>query len=866
MKKPQPYHGLEQLAARRGWRSLDDVRRGDVYLSERTVFRDTSTGCIAWRMTSDPAVDVDDYYDIPSWNADGSVMSFLSWRSGAKMRWLMDANGANIRPMPTPPDGRQIETGYWSVIHRDRFYYPVVDETGTHVMALNPFSGEVQEIVSVDRDLGRMMPPHPKEEHFLFGKHQDRPGQTQVFNPEITDEASWIYVLSLDGEVQEIELERRWHRLRFTKADDLRIFFNYDNPRTQYTILPDGSERQEIPHTGGHPDWPVGGGELTYYAEGAIWGVQPDGSERREVIRLGSGGHGGPTRDGTYFVSDTHGGKEPRFPDAIVYLRTDGSGVAHPLFRPQSSFYAHTQLWHPDHHSTHPHPVASPDGTKALFNSDMIGEFSDVYIAVTRPPDPPRDLVARLDGRSVVLNWKEPVRARELRGYNVYRYDEDTLSWKQLTYIPQRGTGWRGPQRKAPAYYVVTAVEHSGLESRPSNQIYQLGNEFWEGHVRFTYEAEAGEMVLPVREFVDMEGASGLYCIGAHEGQAGGSVTFALDLPASVKYRVWGRVRGQGAWSATLDDKEAGALPAAGDEWTWVALAETPLLMSGSHTLVLAPTTGGEFLDKVFVTDDLEMTPEGLMGLDTSAPDTPADVQVEPVSSNTLRLWWTALKVNDLDHYNVYCADTSEFEPSQATLVGSPSEVEFVDWGLEPGRSYWYKVTAVDRHGNESGPGEVIEGVLPEIAMPVRITLEARKAKRHNMEIIDSSAAGGRVLTPGLKEEEPTAEWRFRVPADGVYALWGRTVHQREQPTAYTIVLDGEAVGEWKVYGRWGQWVWSPLGDKTSGSPTLFRLSQGNHDLRLIAHTPTSRVAEVVVTNDPTWWPLEGYRGENMAV
>ena len=262
----------------------------------------------------------------------------------------------------------------------------------------------------------------------------------------------------------------------------------------------------------------------------------------------------------------------------------------------------------------------------------------------------------------------------------------------------------------------------------------------------------------------------------------------------------------------------------------------------------------------------LEMTPEGLMGLDTSAPDTPADVQVEPVSSNTLRLWWTALKVNDLDHYNVYCAETSEFELSQATLVGSPSEAEFVDWGLRPGRSYWYKVTAVDRHGNESGPGEVIEGVLPEIATPVRITLEAPKAKRHNMEVIDSSAAGGRILTPGLKEEEPTAEWRFRVPADGVYALWGRTVHQREQPTAYTIVLDGEAVGEWKVYGRWGQWVWSPLGDKTSGSPTLFRLSQGNHDLRLIAHTPTSRVAEVVVTNDPTWWPLEGYRGENMAV
>ncbi|NLD74329.1 MAG: hypothetical protein GX649_16630, partial [Chloroflexi bacterium] len=448
MNEPQKYHGLEQLAARQGWRDLDLVRREETYLSERTVFRDTSTGCIAWRMTNDPAVDVDDYYDIPSWNADGSVMSFLSWRTGEKKRWLMDANGANIRPMPTRPDGQQIAVGYWSVVHRDRFYYAVVDGAGTHVMALNPFDGTVQEIVSVEQDLGEMMPPHPKEEHFLFGKRQDRPGQTQTFNPEITDEASWIHVLSLAGEVQEIELERRWHRLRFTKADDLRIFFNYDNPRTQYTILPDGSERQEIPYSGGHPDWPMDGSELTYFAEGSIWGVKPDGSERREVFHLGSGGHGGPTRDGTHFVTDTHGGKEPRFPDAIVYLRTDGSGVAHPLFRPQSSFYAHTQRWHPDHHSTHPHPVASPDGTKTLFNSDMIGQFSDIYVAVNRLPDPPRDLVARLDGRSVVLNWKAPDRARELRGYNVYRYDEDTSAWKQLTFIPQRGTGWRGPQRK----------------------------------------------------------------------------------------------------------------------------------------------------------------------------------------------------------------------------------------------------------------------------------------------------------------------------------------------------------------------------------------------------------------------------------
>ena len=60
MKEPLPHHGLTQAAARQGWRLLEHAQRGDTYLSERTVFRDTSTGCLAWRMTCDPAVDVDE--------------------------------------------------------------------------------------------------------------------------------------------------------------------------------------------------------------------------------------------------------------------------------------------------------------------------------------------------------------------------------------------------------------------------------------------------------------------------------------------------------------------------------------------------------------------------------------------------------------------------------------------------------------------------------------------------------------------------------------------------------------------------------------------------------------------------------------
>ena len=81
-KQPAPFHGLVEQAKRKGARRLEDTRRGGELLSERTVFRDTATGHIAWRVTCDPAASVNDYYDIPGWNANGSVMGFLSRRTG----------------------------------------------------------------------------------------------------------------------------------------------------------------------------------------------------------------------------------------------------------------------------------------------------------------------------------------------------------------------------------------------------------------------------------------------------------------------------------------------------------------------------------------------------------------------------------------------------------------------------------------------------------------------------------------------------------------------------------------------------------------------------------------------------------------
>lgn len=842
--QPREFHGLTELATRKGWRRLAHTDRNGSYLSERTVFRDSVTGCVVWRMTCDPAVNVNDYYDIPVWNADGSMMAFLSRRgSGQRTRWLMDANGANLRPMPTP-DGKPISTGYLSTRYRDRFYHLVEDADGARIVTDNPFTGERQTLVTVAREPGgppglfAFMPPHPSEEWFLCGVRMMTP------RPEGSDTPSAALVIGLDGRVQEARFERRWHRLRFTKAPDRRLFFNFDDPRTQWTILPDGTERSSIPDTGSHPDWSPDGTELTYYTRGAVWGIRHDGTGKRLVIDLQSGGHGGPFTDGEWFASDTppnHG----NYPGSIICFRTDGSEICHTLFKHLSSFYSHHHgAWHPDSHSTHPHPNSSPDGTKVVFGSDFLGQYADMYVVVNRCPDPPRELRSIPEDAAVSLRWAEPRRCRETRGYHVYRSDESGINYQRVTQEPVTTTEWRGKPSAAPGYYVVTAVEWSGLESRPSNEVFEQGR--WQGAVRLAIEAEGGDSALPMRELV-----------------------LKPRLPKDADYRLWARVKGDGSLSVDCDGAAWGLLAYAGDDWHWQKTDGLRTLAAGEHTLRLQPATGRECIDRVLLTDDLDFVPEGTLALDTTPPDTPQGVEVTPLSANTLKITWTDVAAPDLDHYNVYCGRDADFVCDQSTLIGSPSEPEFVDWGLELNTTHRYHVTAVDRAGNESQPSLVVDGATPPFE-PVLIELTAPTAALSQTQIVSADGLEAGALQP--MGGEGSAAWEFEIPHDGEYAIWGKSLHEKPEDetlgrtgkrfiTKCELTIDDEAPIAWEGWGYWGDWHWSPAGRMVTGSPELFRLKAGKHTLRLRMDAGPSLIAGIVITDDPSWYPVEGMTG-----
>jgi len=68
-----------------------------------------------------------------------------------------------------------------------------------------------------------------------------------------------------------------------------------------------------------------------------------------------------------------------------------------------------------------------------------------------------------------------------------------------------------------------------------------------------------------------------------------------------------------------------------------------------------------------------------------------------------LALSWNVNAANDLSYYAVYRGLTEDFVPTSGNRVGTPTASEYFDSGWRWNGGYYYKVSALDIHGNQSG-------------------------------------------------------------------------------------------------------------------------------------------------------------------
>jgi len=847
---------LAAKSMRKGWRNQALFSSGDGYISERTVFNDPITGAEVWQLTNDPSIESNEYFDIPVFSADGRYILFVTRRNGKAERWLMNSDGTNLRPVSDKASSG-FEKGFWSIQYPDIIYFAEKQEREgliyTRVIEMNVISGKTELITEVQGDLGAMQPPHPSEDLFLFvdqmgGEYADK------------DHPSRAITVSRIGKVFIAPFERMVHRLRFTKSPEGRIFSNFDDPRTTWTSNYDGSDRREIPFEGGHPDWVPGGKMLFFNArqlmpDGTVEfdvrydAVDQDGKNLRTIYPYG--GHASACLDGMYFACDGGEGS-----GSVNYVSLDERNIAITLFLNHTSRYDHSNKWHPDHHSTHPHPNSSPDGTKIVSNSDALSQFTDIFLTVSRLPDPPGNLIFESADSAGRLTWTRTFRSRETKGYIIYGTNTTGRGYKRLFEGLINDTSCVVPEEFTMKYYVVTAVEHSGLESRPSNEISAIP--YTENTpVSINLEAEAIPPAMHITEKLDMQKASNGRYICPRDTGCTESFVVESEVLLQGDYLLWVRIRGDGKLNLLSENEVSDSLVFDESDWKWKRFNMILSLKEGHEKIYIAFPDGRGDLDRLILTNDKEFIPEGLMKTDQTPPPVPEVSKVSFVYPGNVRI---DLKVPehepDFAYFNIYSSFRKAFSCDQTTLTGSPSDSIFIDWGLPLDTKVYYRITSVDFSGNESEPSGLFIAEPPKFNSEY-VYLNIKSARIINMSKEIAAQNGTEYLVPD--EILPSSvSWDFEIKNEGYFAFYGSSICQvNAKMPQFNAEIDGNIKSAWKPFGMYGTWKLSPIGIKNSGTPELFYLTKGRHTLKILPENTDSFVSGFVISNDPSYSPVD---------
>jgi hypothetical protein len=226
-------------------------------------------------------------------------------------------------------------------------------------------------------------------------------------------------------------------------------------------------------------------------------------------------------------------------------------------------------------------------------------------------------------------------------------------------------------------------------------------------------------------------------------------------------------------------------------EWQWIAdvqahyfedysyIADSMYDSMGTHTgyqhFLVSAHTSNPF---VF----WDSAPDSGYSVDNLAPSTPMAVTAEYGGGGDLFIHWNPNTEIDLSHYAVYRGADSGFVPDETNRVGTVTDTSFVDAGIGFDGVYYYKVSAIDIHENESPfallTPEMITGVpgdRPHLTnvlfqntpnpflSSTRIVFSMTEAGRVRLQVFDAKGRLVRVLADEVRQANRYVEaWDSR--------------------------------------------------------------------------------------------------------
>jgi hypothetical protein len=213
---------------------------------------------------------------------------------------------------------------------------------------------------------------------------------------------------------------------------------------------------------------------------------------------------------------------------------------------------------------------------------------------------------------------------------------------------------------------------------------------------------------------------------------------------------------------------------------------------------------------------------------------------IAAMSDGSISLQWSPNKTDkDLAGYRVFRSTTAGFVPSQSNVIVSTTDTSYHDVGTVNGQSYFYRIKAVDVHGNESVASPELSTVALSVelvsftALPQGNRVELRwktatETNNHGFEVerklvsrFKDQDAGG--TTSNLKLETSNSSWTRIAFVEG--SGTSNTSHE------YTYTDRSLSAGKYsfrlKQIDRDGQFSYSPEVEVTAGvAPKEFILSQ----------------------------------------
>jgi len=433
--------------------------------------------------------------------------------------------------------------------------------------------------------------------------------------------------------------------------------------------------------------------------------------------------------------------------------------------------------------SGHPYVAVSEGKVSVTLKAMSAWLLTTAHRVNLRPPDAPRNLgVANEGNAQVSLAWDDVPRAA---GYNVYRSPVSGGGWVKANASPVAGGSFTdiGLANARTYYYIVTALDGSGNESRPSNEVtavphYAIG---W---------ANLQSPPTMTHMFSTVNRTDNAY------GQAW--IDGATNQPGPTD-----------SLRAQLGFGPAGSNPAGNPVWTWVDAAfNVDAGNNDEFVASLLPEAVGtcDYVYRYTTTSGRDWLYADLNGPiatgfnppnpgrltvnssgDTTPPSVPTGLYVLSASPAGIELAWDAVAGDaSLYGYEVLRSDTAG--GPYATLALVAGTTSYVDTAVAEGTTYYYVVRSVDQSFNRSGNSTEVgaTAALRTVTLIFNVTVPG-----------STDATGRSVYIAGFMDR-----------LDGGLPQWNPSgvVLTRADATHWTITLTGKEATQIEYKYALGSW------------------------------------------------------------